>query len=76
MWVRPDTAIPVNGTSALLAYNGSSGTDGYGLYQVGGKLYGAVGAETYGGIDIVPGQWMHIALVIASGKPGCMPTAH
>lgn len=63
-WVRSNGRTDVN---AALAYNGNTGSSGWGLFRFGSQ-YGFL----FGGVTITPGgpvstQWTHIAAVRASG---------
>lgn len=64
-WVRSNGRVTGN---AAIAYNGNSGTSGYGLYRIGDSyaaLYG--GVLIFGNAAPVSTQWTHIAVVRASG---------
>lgn len=65
MWVNPST----NTGSQCLAYNGNTGSSGWGLYQ-----QGATFTVLFGGVAFVPisapltaGSWVHLALVRNNG---------
>jgi len=59
-WARPQTTT---GTQALV-YCGTSGTNGFGIYQVDGVLRGRLGgAGDVGEASFTAGEWVHVALV-------------
>lgn len=64
-WVRSDGSTTAN---AVVAYNGNSGSNGWGLFR-----FGANWAFLYGGIALVDSgepvttQWTHLALVRSNG---------
>lgn len=64
-WVRSDGRTTGN---AAIAYNGNSGSSGFGLYRIGDSWAGL-----YGGVQIIGStvpvgtQWTHLALVRAGG---------
>ena len=49
----------------MLAYNGDSWKDGYGLYDIGGRLYGLYGGKVAfdTGITLSANQWFYAAIV-------------
>lgn len=63
-WARPQTTT---GTQALV-YCGTSGTNGFGIYQVDGVLRGRLGgAGDVGEASFTAGEWVHVALVRKAG---------
>ena len=63
-WVRADTATG----NAVVAYNGNTGTSGWGLFRLAGNwafLYG--GVILTGGAPVTTSAWTHLAVVRASG---------
>ena len=63
-WVNPATAA--NGQ--IIAYNGNTGTSGWGI-MVSGSMYSALygGQVIFGTSTVVPGVWTHVALVRNNG---------
>lgn len=64
-WVRSNGRTTGN---AAIAYNGNSGTSGWGLYRIG-DTYAALfgGVAIFGGPAPVSGDWTHIAVVRSGG---------
>ena len=53
---------------ANIAYNGNSANSGMGLYQFNDTLIGLVGGKAFVGAEpVVPGAWVHVAIVVANG---------
>ena len=65
LWVRPDT----NNVTQCLAYNGNSGSSGWGLYLLSSGQYVGLfgGAAFVGTATATNGVWAHLALVRDSG---------
>lgn len=52
-----------------IVYNGTSSNSGMGLYQVDGNFVGLLGGVAFVGSEpIVPGVWMHLAVVVMNGS--------
>jgi len=63
-WARPQTTT---GTQALV-YCGTTGSTGFGIYQVDGVLRGRLGgAGDVGEASFTAGEWVHVALVRKAG---------
>jgi hypothetical protein len=64
-WVMPYAANAGNG---IIAYNGDTGLDGWGLLQSGGTFSGDLGGVTLvGSAPATPYVWTHLALVRDNG---------
>ena len=60
LWVNPTDA-----NSRMIAYNGNSGSNGWGLVESGGQLDGLLGGVAFvDGPTITPGTWTNLALVV------------
>jgi hypothetical protein len=63
-WVQNDNTA----ANALIAYNGHTGTSGWGLFRLGGNYGGLFGGKAvFGSTPATVGQWTHLALVRDSG---------
>ena len=64
-WVKPNN---VNAGTRIIAFNGNTAANGWGLFQDGSTYYGLLGGVvTFGAITAVPGTWAHVALVRDNG---------
>ena len=64
-WVNPAT---VGLGSRVIAYNGNTGANGWGLYQFSNTFRGVLGGVTFvGSASAVAGTWVHLALVRNNG---------
>ncbi len=64
LWVNPNAT---NATQCL-AYNGNTGSSGWGLYLFNGQYRGLFGGVGFvGGTNAAPGVWAHVALVRDNG---------
>ena len=64
LWVKTTTASG----SHCLAYNGSSGSSGWGIFQVGNTFQGLFGGVAFfGSAPVVTNVWTHLALVRQAG---------
>lgn len=64
-WVRSNGRVTDN---AAIAYNGNSGSSGYGLYRIGGNWAALYGGVLFFGDPVPVGtQWTHLAVVRAGG---------
>jgi hypothetical protein len=66
-WVKPNTTISTH----VIAYNGDPTTNGWGIYQNGTNylaFFGSLGS--FGGGQVTPGTWTHVALACAGGPGG------
>lgn len=60
LWVNPTDT-----NNRMIAYNGNSGGNGWGLVEYGGQLDGLLGGVTFvNGPTITPGTWTNLALVV------------
>ncbi len=50
-----------------LVYNGSPGSNGWGIVQSGGSFKAKIGSTEFGAVSIPANTWTHLALVRASG---------
>lgn len=65
VWALGDTVE----ANRCLVYNGNSSNAGMGIYQIGDHYAGLVGGIAFvGSAPIVPGQWVHLALVVETGR--------
>lgn len=64
-WVRADS---VTSGLHIIAYNGSTSGDGWGLHR-NGSSFGVLfaGVATFGSVPVVTGQWVHLAWVRDNG---------
>lgn len=64
LWVNPINTIG----GKVIAYNGNTGSSGWGFYQNGAIFYGLLGGVTFSGAaPALPGVWAHLALVRSGG---------
>src|SRR5262249_4626842 len=70
-WVKPNT---VSSTLNLIAYNGNSTSNGWGIYQNRSNYFGVFGGVTSQIGATTPtasrGTWTHVALVRSAGVAG------
>jgi hypothetical protein len=65
VWVRPETTATGN---RCIMYNGTSSSNGWGIFQVGNQYKGLFGGVTWvGSRPVVAGLWTHLALVRDAG---------
>lgn len=62
-WVKPQLA---SATSCLF-YNGTPGSNGCGIFQVGSTFQARIGASFFGSVPVEAGTWTHLALVRDGG---------
>jgi hypothetical protein len=63
-WVKPVSSSGVQ----VLAYNGTTGTSGWGLVIDGGSYMALLGGQDeFGSGTLIPGVWTHLALVRTNG---------
>ena len=62
-WVK---CSPSTSTREIL-YNGSPGTNGYGIALAGDKFQARIGSTMFGSAPVVTGAWTHVALVRSGG---------
>jgi hypothetical protein len=67
-WVNPNS---ISGGTRIIAYNGNTSTNGWGIYQSGSNFFGILGGKAVQigattGTAMV-GTWTHVALVRSSG---------
>ncbi len=63
-WVKPATTVG----NKCIAYNGNTGADGWGLYQMGANFQALLGGlNVVGSSPIKTGVWTHVAFVRAGG---------
>jgi hypothetical protein len=64
LWVKPDDTA----STKCLAYNGTTTSSGWGLYQVGDQYRGLFGGVAFiGSAPAAAGVWTHLALVRETG---------
>lgn len=64
-WVQAASPSSVS----CVTYNGSSAGSGMGIYQYNDQFAGLVGGVAFvGGEPVVPGTWVHLAVVVANGS--------
>ncbi len=68
-WVKTSTLFPSDPhRQAVIAYNGTPSTDGWGLYQVGATYQGLLGGVGFiGSTPATTTDWVHLALVRNGG---------
>ena len=64
LWVMPEETT----AQTCLAYNGNTGTSGWGLYKIGATYQGIFGGVAFiGSAAVTAGAWTHLALVRNNG---------